>query len=338
MDRHQDPREDPEGSASDQSSGQSLERKLAAVDLNLLIALDALLTCRNVTHAARRIGQTQPAVSRALARLRDILNDDLLVRSSSGLKLTPRGEYLAEILPATMSHLRDVVSSRQTSIAARVTVSAYLMPALLPHLMQAPARRNQPLKLTAYKHSRDGMAQLRLRTAHFMLGAVAEPVHGIHQETVFEEDFVTLVAFERHELGGARPSCEAFFELDHINLVDQGVEIFPQFAEALAVGGLRRASLIEVPDLTSAALMVSQSKLAMTVPRSIAGWLTKTLPLSPILPPIDIGRHEVGISWLLGEPDFGWRELAQDIGAAAREAIAKDQESLKALRAVAREN
>lgn len=333
MERHQEPRRHADGLASGEGPEPSLERKLASIDLNLLVALDALLTCRNVTHAARRIGQTQPAVSRALARLRDILNDDLLVRSSSGLKLTARGEYLAEILPATMSHLRDVVSSRQTSLAARVTVSAYLMPALLPHLMQTP--RNQPLKIDAYKQRKDGLAQLRLRTAHFMIGAAGDLLPGIHQERIFDEDFVTLVAFERHELGGARPSCDAFLGLQHINLVDHRTELFPQFAEAMAAHGLRRASLIEVPDLTSAALMVSQSRLAMTVPRSIAGWLTKTLPLSPILPPIPIGRHEVAISWLLGEPDFGWNELARDIGSATKEAIAKDQESLKALRAVA---
>src|SRR5690606_2013980 len=93
-----------EGGTQEADAGASLSRKLAGIDLNLLVVLEALLICRNVTHAARRIGQTQPAVSRSLARLRSILGDDLLVRSSTGLKLTAHGEYLAEIVPATMSH------------------------------------------------------------------------------------------------------------------------------------------------------------------------------------------------------------------------------------------
>ena len=68
---------------------------LASVDLNLLVALEALLEHRNVTHAAQHVGQSQPAMSRALARLRGMFNDDLLVRTSTGLAPTPRGERLA---------------------------------------------------------------------------------------------------------------------------------------------------------------------------------------------------------------------------------------------------
>jgi DNA-binding transcriptional LysR family regulator len=338
MDRDRDLGAGQGSGASDRvESSVSLERKLAAIDLNLLIALEALLTCRNVTHAARRIGQTQPAVSRALARLREILNDDLLVRSSTGQRLTKRGEYLAQILPAAMSHVRDVISARHANFSARVTVSAYLMPALLPHLMQTPARRNQPLKVDAHKFPKDGIAQLRLGTAQLMLGAVAEKIDNIEHIKVFSEDFVTLVAFERHELGGARPPRDLFLELEHVNLIDNRAELFPQFAESLAVHGVRRSDLVEVPDVTSAALMVSESRLAMTVPRSTAGWLTKTLPLAAVLPPIDIPQHEVAVSWLAGEPDVGWRQLVDDIGAATKAAMTKDQASVRIVRPISSE-
>nr|MDQ3034011.1 LysR family transcriptional regulator [Myxococcota bacterium] len=57
------------------------ETNLAAVDLNLLVALDALLEERSVTRAARRLGLSQPAASHALARLRELAGDPLLVRS-----------------------------------------------------------------------------------------------------------------------------------------------------------------------------------------------------------------------------------------------------------------
>ncbi len=56
---------------------------LASVDLNLLVALEALLEQRNVTYAGQRVGLSQPAMSRALARLRGVFNDDLLVRTST---------------------------------------------------------------------------------------------------------------------------------------------------------------------------------------------------------------------------------------------------------------
>ncbi|MCJ9719933.1 LysR family transcriptional regulator [Agrobacterium sp. SHOUNA12C] len=314
-----------------------LDINLSGVDLNLLVVLEALLVCRNVTHAARRIGQTQPAVSRALARLRDLLGDDLLVRSSIGMKLTARGEYLAQTVPATMSHVRDVISSRQVASGPRVSINANLMPALLPHFLQSTARENEPLKVSTHKSSAEGVAQLRSRTSEYMLGPIDETSSDMESELIFSEEFVTLVAFEHHQLGGMRPAREAFLELTHINLVENGTEVFPQFAGALTSYGMRRSRLFEVPDVTSAALMVSESKLALTVPRSIAGWLTKTLRLTTLLPPIPIPELKVAMCWLAGEPNMTRRRLIDNIGAATREAIAKDQAAVRSLRSISSE-
>ena len=71
------------------------EVNLAGLDLNLLPALEALLRRRNVTHAAADVGLSQPAMSRALARLREIFDDPLLVRARGGLAPTPAAEALA---------------------------------------------------------------------------------------------------------------------------------------------------------------------------------------------------------------------------------------------------
>ena len=67
---------------------------LEGVDLNLLPPLAALLDERHVTRAAERSGLSQPAMSRALARLRQLLDDQLLVRDGSGYVLTPRAERI----------------------------------------------------------------------------------------------------------------------------------------------------------------------------------------------------------------------------------------------------
>src|SRR5499427_357683 len=67
---------------------------LAALDLNLLVALDAFVSEGHVGRAARRIGLSQPAASHALRRLREIMNDPLLVRAGGRMQLTPRAEAL----------------------------------------------------------------------------------------------------------------------------------------------------------------------------------------------------------------------------------------------------
>ena len=71
--------------------------RLSGLNLNALVALDALLSERNVTRAARRVGITQPAMSQSLARLRELFGDPLLVRKGRSMVLTPRAE--AMLLP-----------------------------------------------------------------------------------------------------------------------------------------------------------------------------------------------------------------------------------------------
>ena len=78
---------------------------LEAVDLNLLPPLAALLEERQVTRAAERAGLSQPAMSRTLARLRQLLDDQLLVRTGSGYVLTPRAERIQLQLAGLMPQL-----------------------------------------------------------------------------------------------------------------------------------------------------------------------------------------------------------------------------------------
>lgn len=78
---------------------------LRSIDLNLLVALEALLRERHVTRAADRLGLSQPAMSNALGRLRHIFNDELLVRTAKGMQPTPRA---SELLGQTQQILRQV--------------------------------------------------------------------------------------------------------------------------------------------------------------------------------------------------------------------------------------
>src|SRR5271157_3180082 len=84
------------------------EVNLAGLDLNLLPALEALLRRRNVTRAAAEVGLSQPAMSRALARLREIFGDPLLVRAGGGLAPTPAAEALAPKVVAALESLRGL--------------------------------------------------------------------------------------------------------------------------------------------------------------------------------------------------------------------------------------
>ena len=85
---------------------------LSGIDLNLLPALDALLRERHVTRAAQRVGLSQSAMSHALARLRELLGDPILVRSGRGMVPTERAEALE-------GPLRDALAALESALGAQ---------------------------------------------------------------------------------------------------------------------------------------------------------------------------------------------------------------------------
>ncbi len=97
------------------------EKRLEGLDLNLLLALHWLLTERNVTAAASRIGISQPAASRALGRLRDIFDDPLLVKTGGEMAPTKMAEKIQPAVALAIEKMRDVLKITDTSEPANQT-------------------------------------------------------------------------------------------------------------------------------------------------------------------------------------------------------------------------
>ena len=124
---------------------------LASLDLNLLVALDALVSEAHVGRAAVRVGLSQPAMSHALARLRDLMGDALLVRVGAGMQLTRRAQGLRAFLAQALDAVRslfvaerfDPATSRRRFVPMTPDlVTDLLMPPLLVRLgREAPAVR-----------------------------------------------------------------------------------------------------------------------------------------------------------------------------------------------------
>ena len=83
---------------------------ISSVDLNLLVAFDALMSERNVTRAARRIGLSQPAMSNALSRLRALFDDELFVRSGRGMEPTARAQSLAMPVSEALRRIEEAIA------------------------------------------------------------------------------------------------------------------------------------------------------------------------------------------------------------------------------------
>lgn len=119
---------------------------LRSVDLNLLVVLDALLIEKHVTRAAMRVGLSQPAMSNALRRLRQMLGDELLVRTAAGMEATPRALEVAEPVRHILRQAERLLESgsffdpAQSRICLRLRMSDVLEHLLLPGLLKALER------------------------------------------------------------------------------------------------------------------------------------------------------------------------------------------------------
>src|SRR5213593_201107 len=112
--------------------------KLNSLDLNLLVALDALLREASVCRAAIRIGLSQPAVSHALARLRDLIGDPLLVRSGARMELTPRAQALRGPLSQALDQVRGLFVPDDFDAARSERHFRLMMPDLAVELLMPP--------------------------------------------------------------------------------------------------------------------------------------------------------------------------------------------------------
>ncbi len=126
---------------------------LAEIDLNLLLALDALLAERNLTRAGRRLGLSQPSMSRALEQLRRIFDDDLLVRIGREYQLTILAQELEQPLATALSMLDETVRHRLTFDATRdervfrIASSHEAVLLVLKPLIERLSTRYQPVSL-----------------------------------------------------------------------------------------------------------------------------------------------------------------------------------------------
>ena len=139
-----------------------LMNDLRRIDLNLLVILDALLSEQHVTRAAERLHLSQPAVSHALARLRDLLGDPLLVRQGGALVPTARALELAAPLAEALAQVQALLAPNRFDPASakrrfRVAMSDYSAAIFLPGLVRTLRREAPGIDLQIVQASREGM-------------------------------------------------------------------------------------------------------------------------------------------------------------------------------------
>jgi DNA-binding transcriptional LysR family regulator len=275
---------------------------LARVDLNLLVALDALLTDRSVTRAAARVGLRQSAMSHNLARLRELLGDELLTRAPEGMRPTPRALALVDPVRIALAQITALVSPNRT-FDARTAERAFtiglpdgaevlLGPALLSTL-RASAPGIQ-LRLENTDRLFDELDAGRLDFG-IVFGPLPEGQVHHKQRRLGTDSFVCI--FNGDRIGLASPiSLEDYVRLPHVLTTlrrgERGV-----VDEALAKLGLSRTVAVTTPRFAAVPFLVAGAPLVATMPARIAHFFAATLGLSISPAPVELPEAVASLVW-----------------------------------------
>ena len=277
---------------------------LSGLDLNLLVQLDALLAESHVTRAAQRAGLTQSAMSRALARLRELLGDPILVRTGRGMLLTARARALAAPLARALGELQAVVLERPTfdpatstrtfTMAASDLAEALLLPALHERL----AREAPFVDLAAVRVGKDPGPVLE----DDAVDVAVDPRRGASSPSIvwralFHEDFLCVLRRGHPVLrrrGGL--TLERFLALPQV-LVAPGGSPGSLLDDALARLGQRRRIAVRVSSFLVAPLVVAGSDLVATLPARLARRMARSLPLVLRPSPVELAGFDLQMAW-----------------------------------------
>lgn len=272
------------------------------LDLNLLVALDALLTECSITRAAERLHMSASAMSSALARLREYFDDDLLVQVGRKMEITPRAEVLRDAV-------RDVLMRIDAGIAAqplfdagqadrefRISVSDYSQATLMPHVL-ALAWQRAPMLRFNFVPQVDN-PQRALERGEIDLLVIPQGMGSEHHptETLFNEAF-TCVVWSGSELARQPLGFDAYTAAGHV--VMQPVSPTGYSFESWFVqryGVTRRVDVQTYGFMAAVQLVVGTGRIA-TVHRRLALRMERALPITLLEPPFPMPEMQQAMQW-----------------------------------------
>jgi DNA-binding transcriptional LysR family regulator len=268
---------------------------LNSLDLNLLVALDALLLEASVSRAAMRIGLSQPAASHALQRLREVLGDPLLVRAGARMELTPRAQALRGPLAQALDQVRGLFIPDDFDAASSERRFRLMMPdlaveLLVPPLMEKVARVAPNVRLDIVPWRGPAIFTAEFARTIDLVISIGDAFRGFHRQLLYT-DRDALAVRRGHGFGARLGRRDVFLHARHVAVVIRGQNV-DLIDEWLRTKGLERRIALVVPGYIEALHIVARTDLVAFVPGRLIAALAKPLSLMAITPPLDPGIDE----------------------------------------------
>jgi DNA-binding transcriptional LysR family regulator len=280
-----------------------LNDSLLDIDVSLLLTLDALLKDQNVTHAATRLGISQPALSARLTRLRELFNDPLFAPAASGRGMVPtsHASALQPELIKLIDRIREFsnvaslfdpkTSKRIFHVAATDNPAAILAPDLIPFVKaQAPYIR---LAFVLPDKSRI-FADLEKGEYDIFVGAAEDGASGLVGRILFDDTFVTAQR-KGHPRGLEPYTLEEFCSLEHLLISTSGGSFAGMVDQALTAIRRERRVSVSIQSYALAPVILASSDYICTLPRRFLRRFGDTLDLFD--PPLPLTKFGLSAFW-----------------------------------------
>ena len=275
---------------------------LRGIDLNLLVAFDALMRTRHVTRAGQLLGIGQPGMSATLGRLRALFDDELLIKQGGEMVPTSRALELEPQVRTILRQVERVVEDAQSFDPAtamrtfRLRLSDLLIFLVLPGLMARAEREAPGLKFEALHLSPDATVDaLECNDIELAISTRLDTPKSIAAEPLFEDRLV-CVARPDHPASASFDDTDSFAAHPQVR-VSQG-PLDDRFVDRqLAAAGLERNVVLSVPHWLTVPTIVTHTDLIAVMPTSIAQRLVPAHGLAQFPVPLGGDPFEWSLYW-----------------------------------------
>lgn len=276
------------------------ETNMKSMDLNLLIALKALLEEKHVSRAAERVNLSQPAMSRALGRLRESFQDPLLVKGVGGMSLTARAIALYDPLQNILREISHILTPPSLDLATMqgnivIATRDYELATILPKVISQTTLKAPNLTLSIVPLIGDDLSPLEHHNVDFVLAGTDKVSASLHRTTLYKESFICLVS-KNNPITKQKMDLDTYIKMKHcfVTITSFGVGYVDTL---LAQKNLKRNIVVRVPHFLAASHIVADSDLIVTLPRRLGELLSKHENITLIDPPLNTPQFPIFLYW-----------------------------------------
>ena len=270
-------------------------------DTRLLVLFDEIYSGLSMTRAAEKLGLSQPTVSIWIGKLRRQLNDPLFVRTTTGVRPTPRADGLIGPVRQALESLRRLSGevpefdpareARVFRIAMTDASHITLLPALLSRIRALGSNLGLEVLPISARTGRD----LEEGKADLALGSLAGLESGFHEQKLYDQDFICLVSAKHPRIGMDGMNARTYLREAHIGILTGAS--YSSLRVSLATQHLKRRVMLELPGFMGLAAIVATTDLVATVPRHIGEALAQGNAIRVVPCPVKVAAFAVKQYW-----------------------------------------